>query len=160
MIKNWKLVRRWAVPVMVMIAIFLLMKFVFLFGYVPTESMEPTLPRGSYIIGIRVHASLETGDVIIFEYGGKLLVKRIAAVSGDIINLDELTYMASLEQPDREDKTLMVPEGCYFVLGDNTQNSYDSRYWDDPFVREADIVAKLVWPSGQPYGRERKYQQP
>lgn len=146
MIKIWKRARKWAAPVMVIAAVFLLTRFVFLLGYVPTESMEPALPQGSYIIGVRVYDSLEVGDVIIFEYDGKLLVKRIAAVSGDIINLEELTYMASLEQPYREEMILTVPEGCYFVLGDNTQNSYDSRYWDDPFVREEDIVAKLVWP--------------
>lgn len=150
MITIWKHVKRWAVPVMVMAAVFLLAQFVFLFGYVPTASMESALPQGSYIIGTRIYDSLETGDVIIFEYDGKLLVKRIAAVSGDSINLDELVYMASLEQPDRDGKILTVPEGCYFVLGDNTQNSYDSRYWDDPFVREEDIVAKLIWPSGNP----------
>lgn len=144
--KLWK----WLIPTAASVLILILCKAVFLIGYVPTESMEPTLPRGSYIIGVRVYASLETGDVIIFEYGGKLLVKRIAAVSGDIIDLDGLTYMASLGQPDREDKILVVPEGCYLVLGDNAQNSYDSRYWADPFVRESDIVAKLAWPSGQP----------
>lgn len=142
----WKRTKRWMVPMIATAAVFLLTRFVFLLGYVPSESMEPTLKRGSYIIGIQLYDSLKTGDIIIFESDGKLLVKRIAAGPGDIINLNELTYMASMEQPCQEDSVLTVPEGCYFVLGDNTQNSYDSRYWDDPFVREEDIVAKLIWP--------------
>lgn len=149
MTRFWKHARKWMVPMIAAAAVFLLTRFVFLLGYVPTESMEPTLQRGSYIIGTRVYFSLEAGDVIIFEYGGRLLVKRIAAVPGDIINLDELTYMASMEQPYREETILTAPEGCFFVLGDNTQNSYDSRYWDDPFVREEDIVAKLIYPFGE-----------
>lgn len=149
MTRFWKHARKWMVPMIAAAAVFLLTRFVFLLGYVPTESMEPTLRRGSYIIGTRVYFSLEAGDVIIFEYGGRLLVKRIAAVPGDIVNLEELTYMASMEQPYREETILTVPEGCYFVLGDNTENSYDSRYWDDPFVREESIVAKLIYPSGE-----------
>lgn len=142
----WKHTKRWMVPMIATATVFLLTRFVFLLGYVPSESMEPTLKRGSYIIGIQLYDSLKTGDIIIFESDGKLLVKRIAAGPGDIINLNELTYMASMEQPHQEDSVLTVPEGCYFVLGDNTQNSYDSRYWDDPFVQEEDIVAKLIWP--------------
>lgn len=35
------------------------------------------------------------------------------------------------------------PEECY--LGDNAKNSLDSRYWDEPFAREADIVAKTIY---------------
>lgn len=94
----------------------------------------------------RIYFSLDEGDIIIFQSGGRLLVKRIAAAPGDTIDLDALIYMAGMEQPYREDSILVDPEDCYLVLGDNTQNSYDSRYWDDPFVREEDIVAKLLWP--------------
>ena len=144
--KVWKHIKKWVVPAGVTAVVILLARFVFLFGYVPTESMEPTLQSGSYIVGIRVYNSLEPGDIIIFEYDGKLLVKRIAAVPGDVVDFDMLTYMSSMERPYRENLILAVPEGCYFVLGDNTQNSYDSRYWEDPFVREEKIVAKLIWP--------------
>ena len=42
-----------------------------------------------------------------------------------------------------------MPEGCYFVLGDNRLNSRDSRYWTNHFVKEDEIAAKAVfryWP--------------
>ena len=39
---------------------------------------------------------------------------------------------------------LTVPDGCYFVLGDNAQNSWDSRYWEQPYVPSQQIVAKLI----------------
>lgn len=120
---------KWIFPAIAMLLTFILLKCVFLIGYVPTESMEPTLERGSYIIGCRIYSSLETGDIIIFRHNGKLLVKRIAAMEGDML--------------ERNGASMTVPEGCYYVLGDNIDNSYDSRYWTYPFVSKDDVVAKL-----------------
>ena len=120
----------WLIPVIVMLLTFVILRCVFLIGYVPTESMEPTLERGSYIIGCRIYSSLETGDIIIFRHDEKLLVKRIAAVGGDTV--------------EKNGTSMTVPEGCYYVLGDNAGNSYDSRYWEEPFVKKEDIAAKLI----------------
>lgn len=130
----WNLLKKsgkWLVPAIAMLLTFILLKCVFLIGYVPTESMEPTLERGSYIIGCRIYSNLETGDIIIFRHDGKLLVKRIAAMEGDMI--------------ERSGISLVVPEGCYYVLGDNTDSSYDSRYWVNPFIKRDDVVAKLTF---------------
>lgn len=121
---------KWIIPIIVMLLTFILLKCVFLIGYVPSESMEPTLKRGSYIIGCRIYSSMETGDIIIFRHDGKLLVKRIVAVGGDTVEKNGIS--------------MTVPGGCYYVLGDNADNSYDSRYWENPFVKEEDVVAKLI----------------
>ena len=121
---------KWIFPAIATLLTFIFLKCVFLIGYVPSESMEPTLERGSYIIGCRIYSSLETGDIIIFWHDEKLLVKRIAAVGGDIV--------------EKNGTSMTVPEGCYYVLGDNADSSYDSRYWLDPFVDGADVVAKLI----------------
>lgn len=121
---------KWLVPVITLFLTFILLKCVFLIGYVPTESMEPTLSKGSLIFGVRIFSELEVGDVIIFLHDGKLLVKRIAAIEGDIV--------------ERNGISMTVPKGCYYVLGDNAEHSYDSRYWEEPFVLETEITAKLI----------------
>lgn len=139
-------VKAFIFPLAIALVIYLLMRFVFLFGYVPTQSMEPTLSKDSFILGNRIYFSLNSGDIVIFKHDGKLLVKRIAAVPGDIVDLEAIEYMVGYEKPARESEYLMVPNDCYYVLGDNTQNSFDSRYWDDPFVHQDDIVAKLILP--------------
>lgn len=140
----WKRVKPWRVPVGLTLLIYVLLHYVFLIGYVPTSSMEPTLPQGSFIICTRIFSEPEVEDIIVFEKDGVLLVKRVAAGPGDTVDLTQLTYMASLPVPVRDETIITVPNGCYFVLGDNTQNSWDSRYWDIPFVDSTQIVANLL----------------
>ncbi len=139
-----KRVSDWIIPVSLTLFLFCFMKYVVLVGYVPSESMEPTLPKGSVIIGSRVFHDLHTGDIIVFNRNGMLMVKRIAAGPGETIDLSSLEYMNSLPKPKRTVDSLTIPEDCYFVLGDNAQNSLDSRYWEDPFVQSKSIFAKLA----------------
>ena len=132
------------IPVIVTISMILLFRTVLFIGYVPTASMEPTLKAGSYILGTRFTGELEVGDIIVFRRDGQLVVKRIAGVPGDIINLSELFYMTTLPIPVWEENVITVPEASYFVLGDNTENSIDSRYWEEKFVKQSDIVARVL----------------
>lgn len=118
------------IPAFVIIVILVLFRTVLLLGYVPSESMEPTLERDSYIIGTRLYRDIDIGDIIIFEREGTMMVKRVAACAGDMVMVN------GQSQP--------VPSDCYYVLGDNSDNSYDSRFWEDPFVREEDVHAKLI----------------
>ena len=140
----WKRVRPWCVPVSVTLLFYLILQFVVLIGYVPSASMEPTLPKDSFIFGLRIFNEPQVGDIIVFEKDGVLQVKRVAAGPGDVIDLRELQYMSSHPIPTWEDPIITVPADCYFVLGDNTQNSLDSRYWEDPFISRKAIVAKLI----------------
>lgn len=119
------------------------MRFVILVGYVPSGSMEPTIHEGSLIVGYRPYDKLDRGDVVIFRKDGKLQVKRILGLPGDTIYWDNLPYISDYSRPMRSAEAAVVPDGCYFLLGDNTENSFDSRYWADPFVPESDIVARL-----------------
>lgn len=122
-----KLLKKVCVPALVMGAVFLLFRFVLFIGYVPTESMEPTIPRGSYIVGTRIFGELKVGDIIVFRHEGRLLVKRIAAVGGNTVM--------------HKGKEMIVPEESFYVVGDNQEVSDDSMSWKDPFVVISRVIA-------------------
>lgn len=142
--KIWKRVKPWMIPAGLTLLFYLSLRFVFLIGYVPTQSMEPTLPERSFIIGTRVYQELNKGDIIVFEKNGVLLVKRIAGCPGDEIDRTKISYMTTVPIPIFDEPVITVPENSYYLLGDNTENSWDSRYWDDPFVPADAVVAKLI----------------
>lgn len=133
---------------------------------VPTGSMEDTIPKPSRIISSRVHywfGDPERGDVILFdppdgdEY---YYVKRVVGMPGETLQItDGRVYIngsdVPLDEPYlRETPTgsfgpYVIPEGCYFVMGDNRNHSNDSRYWQNSFVARENIYAKAIfgyWP--------------
>ena len=122
--------------------VFILLRFVFCIGYVPTESMEPTISKCSYIVAVRIWGNLRIGDIVLFKREDKLLVKRIAAAAGDVVYVDRQSGDFSVNEAIENIEGLPVPKGCYFMVGDNREASSDSRYWDDPFITENDIAAK------------------
>lgn len=142
----FKRVKPWCIPVGLTLLFYVVLRFVIFVGYVPTESMEPTLPRGSFIVGSRIFNKPQVGDVIVFEKDGILMVKRIAAVSGEVIDLTNVPYMNEISLPANADAVIAIPPNSFFVLGDNIQNSWDSRYWENPFVKLDQIKAVIVCP--------------
>ena len=138
-------VKPWMLPVGLTLIFYLILRFVLLVGYVPTPSMEPTLRQNSIIVGTRLFGELKTGDIIVFQKDGVLVVKRIAGCPGERIDLTKISYMDSVPIPIFEQEVITVPENAYFVLGDNSQNSWDSRYWDEPFISVGAVVAKVLF---------------
>lgn len=129
---------------------------------VPTGSMKNTIMEGDRIVALRTSywfGEPESGDVIVFRYpddptGDTLYVKRIIGVGGDeIYVLDGEVYRNGevLEEEYIRETTendwgpYEVPEGCYFTMGDNRNQSADSRFWDNTFVEKDAILGKVAF---------------
>lgn len=128
----YKKIKPFLAPIIITLLILIVFHFILMFGYIPSESMEPTLEAGNFMLGLRLYGDLKVNDIIIFKHDGAYIVKRIAAVENDIIV--------------HNGQTETVPANCFYVLGDNQSNSYDSRYWQNPYVKLEDVMAKLLLP--------------
>lgn len=125
------------------------------------SSMTETLWEGDIVVAVS-GSGFETGDVVAFYYNNKILVKRVIAVSGDWVNIDEdgnVTVNGQLlEEPYLQEKALgtcnitmpyQVPEGRVFVMGDHRATSVDSRTTEIGCISEELMVGKIVfrvWP--------------
>ena len=144
--------------------VFLLKSYVIINATVPTGSMENTIMPDDNILGFRMAYILEEperGDVIFFYFPDdetQKYVKRIIGLPGEkIVIEDAKIYINDSEIPLEEDYLkeewiagigpyeFQVPDGCYFVLGDNRNSSADARYWRNPYVSEEKIIGKAIF---------------
>ena len=61
------------------------------------------------------------------------------------IHMGQSALMAVKEAMKGEYGPYVVPEDCYFMLGDNRNSSQDSRKWKNTFLKEEDIMAKVLF---------------
>lgn len=152
-----------AQPLLVAIALALGVRSAIRIYSIPTASMTPTLQVGDHIVVTPYHGVTPArGDVAVFRSPATrndLLVKRIVAVPGDLVETHAGRLFvgghAAAEPYVLAPATTgtiasqVVPAGCFFVLGDNRANSFDSRQWG---VLPAELLigrARLVlWSSG------------
>lgn len=155
--------------VFVVAAVLIVNQFILINARIPSGSMENTIQTGDQIFGNRLaylFGEPERLDIVIFKYPddkSQFFIKRIIGLPGEtveIINGDvyvtdtngdemllEETYLPEDAYGDFGPYT--VPEGSYFMLGDNRNWSKDSRFWTNTFVPEEDILGKAVlryWP--------------
>lgn len=125
------------------------------------DAMTTTLRNGDFVVTTKSD-EYKRGDIIAFYYNNTLLVKRVIAVGGDVVEIDEEGNVtlnnAPLSEPYVAEKTLgdcdvefpyTVPRDEFFVLGDNRTQSVDSRSTALGPVTQDLIVGKLllrVWP--------------
>lgn len=154
----------WTIGGAVLVAIFIT-QFIIVNANVPTGSMKNTIMPKDRIIANRLAYKFdepERFDIVVFKYPDDeniLYVKRIIGLPGDKIEIiDGKVYINDSDEPINDDfiREAMaegknnygpynVPEGCYFMLGDNRNDSRDSRFWINTFVEKDKILGKVIF---------------
>jgi len=124
------------------------------------QSMEPNLYNNERLIIEKITYRFrepQRGDIVVLRPPQRStvpLIKRVIGLPGDTveikdgyvyINGEPLTEDYVAERPNYQFGPVTVPEGCYFMMGDNRNTSYDSHRWLNAFVPEQDIKGKAVW---------------
>ncbi len=134
--------------VIVIAVVFVLTQFIIINVRVPSGSMENTIMTKDRLIGFRFSYWFDEpqrGDIILFSYPvdeKQTYIKRVIGLPGETVEIREgKIYIDGSEEPLEEDYlketwtwendgyTFNVPKGCYFVLGDNRNDSEDGRFW-------------------------------
>lgn len=129
---------------------------------IPSESMLDTIHVGDRLIGSRLaykFSDVERGDIAIFKYPddeSQVFIKRVIGLPGETVEIrDGKVYIDDSDTPLDEPYVkgvptgdygpYVVPDGCYFMMGDNRGDSLDSRFWNNTYVKENKIIAKALF---------------
>lgn len=141
-----------------------LKNYVIINATVPTGSMEHTIEPGDDLFGLRLSyrfSEPKRGDIIIFKFPddeSQKYVKRVIGLPGEKVTITEgKVYINDSEEPLTEDYLkeewvqatgpfeFEVPEDGYLVMGDNRNDSYDARYWENTYVTRDEIIGKAYF---------------
>lgn len=162
---TWKkLLKEWVIPLAAeVLIILLLIRFICFLALVPTGSMIPTIAERSWLFVTRMYEpekSVRRGDILVFESDElkETLIKRVVGLPGDDIRMDGRgsLYVNGEYYPEPyvthssgKSGEWRVPDGCFLFMGDNRADSYDSRFWQMPYVPGSKISGKArvtLWP--------------
>ena len=147
------------------LAVGIIFTFFFKVSIVSGESMENTLQNGDNLLITSITPEINQGDVVVVSQPNgyeKVLIKRVIAVGGQTVSFDSKTGKTIIngkiiDEPYTKEKadytygmtkTYYVPEGKIFVMGDNRNNSADSRDVAVGMIDEDYVMGKVIYRIG------------
>lgn len=151
-----KLVKELIPYIIIIIVVVLIRSFIITPVKVDGPSMEKTLYDGDILLLEKYDKDYERFDVVVLKYNNDKLVKRVIGLPGDRVEYKHDTLYINGEEIEEsfiDEKTEnfslkelgynVIPEGYYFVVGDNRNNSLDSRYIG--LIKKDDIEGKVIF---------------
>ena len=151
----------WVLSIVIAVVVALIIRnFVFTVVKVEGTSMVPTLQNNDRLIVWRLGYEPKAGDIIVLHQKGEHpFIKRIIATEGQTVDINFVTHKVYVDgveldepyinQPTAETGDVTFPvtvsEDSVFVMGDNRNNSRDSRFQSVGMVAEEDIIGKAIW---------------
>ena len=143
----------------------ILSRTVLMLNFIPSGSMEGTIRTGDFVLGTRYdigEGDIERYDILVFALPDEpdtVYIKRVIGLPGEtVVVCDGSVYADGVRLDDsfvknpmntKGDGTYVVPDGCYFVMGDNRNQSEDSRFWTEKYVPVENVEGKakfIVFP--------------
>lgn len=148
-----------------LLAVCVIFTFFFKISTVVGESMENTLKNGDTVIISAINDDIKYGDVVVVSQPNgyeKVLIKRVIAVGGQTVSFDSalgkvLVDGEPIDEPYIKEKMRFslamkseytVPEGMLFVMGDNRNESADSRDTRVGMIDERYVVGQVFYRVG------------
>ncbi len=157
--REWK---RFLVECIVVVAaVYLIFHYVIGLAFVSGHSMEPALKDGELVVFYRLDPAYQPNDIVIVHREENVeYIKRVVAEPGDVVELSEDGALVINGETDENSISLgqtlpvqdgiafpyTVPQGSYFVLGDNRENSRDSRMFGA--VSQEEITGRVFFHFG------------
>lgn len=147
------------------IIVIIVFKTLLMVSLIPSSSMEGTIKKGDIVLTTRYgigEEDIKRYDILLFTLSDEpetTYIKRVIGLPGEMVEVkDGSVYVDGVKVDDsftngpmnrKGDGIYVVPEGCYFFLGDNRNHSKDSRFWVDKYIPISNIQAKakiIIFP--------------
>ena len=156
--KDKKDQKRWLIgTALLLLFIFLLFRVFFGMAVVEGSSMVPNYQDSDLVLFARIHGALKRGDVVLARVDdGRVLIKRVVGLPGEEVYIDERTGIVVIDGEEQAEEyaqgvtrrsaiqeyPITLGEDEYFLMGDNRENSMDSRDYGP--ISLADIEGKVL----------------